>query len=219
MNEEQAKVKSIRKDSLETRRRLVDAAEQLFAGQSIESVTLVDVSRAAGQKNRNAAQYHYGDRLGLINAVLNKHSEMITVQRCEMLDHLEQGGPQSMYDLVAALVFPVVNHVQSDPNGLTYLMLNRQIISSAEYKILFRRVNDLPEVLRLQRLMRGLMAAHSKGAMQAKMILIHCMLFNGLASFYDLHPEGVGKVLIDTLCASIAAVLLEGLKPPSNLCR
>ena len=74
-------MKPARKDGLETKRRLVDTAERLFAEQGVEQVTLVDVSREAGQKNRNAAQYHFGDRVGLINAVLDKHSDMITQRR------------------------------------------------------------------------------------------------------------------------------------------
>jgi AcrR family transcriptional regulator len=203
-------VKPVRKDGLETRRRLVDAAEKLLAEQGVEKVKLVDVSREAGQKNRNAAQYHFGDRAGLINAVLDKHTQMIAQQRRAMLDLLEPGLP-TMRQLVDALVLPVVDHVKSDPNGLTYLMVNRQLISASGHMALsWQRVNDLPDVLRLQRMMKEAMAAHHKDAMRAKMILVQCMLFNGLANFYDLYPKGLRQVFIDTLCSSINAVLLEG---------
>jgi AcrR family transcriptional regulator len=201
-------VKPVRKDGLETRRRLVDAAERLFAEQGVERVKLVDVSRAAGQKNRNAAQYHFGDRVGLINAVLDNHTGMIANQRRAMLDQLEQ-APPTMHELVQALVLPVVDHVKSDPNGLTYLMVNRQLISASGHMALsWQRVNDMPDVLRLQRMMKEAMAGHHKDAMRAKMILVQCMLFNGLANFYDLYPEGVSKRFVDTLCSSIVAVLL-----------
>lgn len=203
-------MKPVRKDGLETRRRLVDAAEKLLAEQGVEKVKLVDVSREAGQKNRNAAQYHFGDRVGLINAVLDKHTQMIANQRRAMLDLLEPGHP-TMGQLVDALVLPVVDHVKSDPNGLTYLMVNRQLISaSGQMALSWQRVNDLPDVLRLQRMMKEAMAVHRKDAMRAKMILVQCMLFNGLANFYDLYPRGLRQVFIDTLCSSIVAVLLEG---------
>jgi hypothetical protein len=56
--------------------------------------------------------------------------------------------------------------------------------------------------------MRPFLAPHREEAIQAKMILIRCMLFNGLANFYDLHPSGDSKNFVDTLCASMAAVLL-----------
>ena len=202
-------MKLVRKDSLETRQRLVDAAERLFAEQGVEQVKLVDVSREAGQKNRNAAQYHYGDKAGLINAVLDKHSDVIAAQRRPMLDQLEQKKNPTMRELVEVIVLPVARHVRSDPNGLTYLMVNRQLVNSSEHTQLgFKRVNDMPDVLRLQRMIRHVMPADKKSVMRAKMILIHCMLFNGLANFYDLQPGANDKTFVATLCAGIAAVLL-----------
>lgn len=203
-------MKPTRKDGLETKQRLVDAAERLFAEQGVEKVKLVDVSREAGQKNRNAAQYHFGDRAGLVNAVLDKHSSIIAGQRRTMLEQLELQPSPTMRELVEALVLPVANHAQTDPNGLTYLMLNRQLTNSGQHMALsWKRVDNLPEVLQLQRLMKERMPAHRKDAMQAKMMLVHCMLFNGLANFYDLNPNGSNKAFVKILCASIVAVLLE----------
>jgi AcrR family transcriptional regulator len=202
-------MKPVRKDGLETKRRLLDTAERLFAQRGVERVKLVDVSREAGQKNRNAAQYHFGDRAGLINAVLDKHSDIIALERQAMLDHLEHRAEVSLRELIEAQVLPIARHVQSHPNGLTYLMLNRQLVNSSEHVALsLQRINDRPEVLRLQRLMRPFLAPHSAPALQAKMILLHCMLFNGLANFYDLEPEASSENFVNTLCACMVAVLL-----------
>ena len=200
--------KATRKDSLETKQRLVDAAERLFAEQGVDRVKLVDVSKAAGQKNRNAAQYHFGDRAGLINAVLNRHTDLIAEQRRDALEKVEQHNV-TMKALVAVLVLPVVHHVRSDPNGLTFLRLNRQLVSSGDHIALsWKRTNDMPEVQQLQLLMKGLMVPHSKEAMRAKMILVQCMLFHGLANFYELMSLSEVDAFVDTLCLSIEAVLL-----------
>ncbi|MEH6634473.1 MAG: TetR family transcriptional regulator [Halioglobus sp.] len=202
-------MKLARKDGLETKRRLVDTAERLFADQGVDQVKLVDVSREAGQKNRNAAQYHFGDRAGLINAVLDKHSDMIALARQVMLDQLERQEEITLRELIEAQVLPIARHVQSHTNGLTYLMLNRQLINSSKHiGMSLQRINDRPEVLRLQRLMRPFLAPHSADALRAKMILLHCMLFNGLANFYDLEPAAESKNFVDTLCACMVAVLL-----------
>ena len=201
-------MKPARKDGLQTKRRMVDTAERLFAEQGVERVTLVDVSREAGQKNRNAAQYHFGNRVGLINAVLDKHSDLIAQQRRIMLNQLEQREENTLRDLIEAQVLPIANHVRSHPNGLTYLMLNRQLINSRELASLsMQRVEDMPEVLRLQRLMRPHLAPHRPGLVQARMILLRSMLFNGLAGFYDLEPSGDSKDFVCLLCASMVAVL------------
>lgn len=59
--------------SLATRARLVSVAELLFAARGIEGVSLIEISRAAGQRNSNACQYHFGDKQGLVQAILDKH--------------------------------------------------------------------------------------------------------------------------------------------------
>ncbi len=204
------KVTTARKDGVEAKARLVDTAERLFSERGVEKVSLVEVSRESGQKNRNAAQYHFGDRIGLINAVLDKHSDRIAQDRRELLDELEQAPQLAMRALVEVVILPVTNHVKTDPNGHTYLQLNRQIASSSEHRVLgMRRVREMPDLLRLQDMMEALMPRQPKDVMQAKMILLQCMLFNGLANFYDTNPNGDDKIFVDTLCGSFVAVLLQ----------
>lgn len=202
-------MKPTRKDGLETKRRLVDTAERLFAKEGVARVKLVDISREAGQKNRNAAQYHFGDRVGLINAVLDKHSLIIAEQRGTMLDKLEQQEQITLRELIEAQVVPIANHVKSHPGGLTYLMLNRELNNSSEHASLsLKRMSKMPDVIRSQRLMQPTLAPHSKAVMEAKMILLRCMLFNGLANFYDFTPNEDNSCFVETLCASMVAVLL-----------
>ena len=49
--------------------RLIHAAEALFAEQSIESVSLREIAKAAGNGNNNAVQYHFGGKNGLVQAI------------------------------------------------------------------------------------------------------------------------------------------------------
>lgn len=195
-----------RKDGAETKQKLIAAAERLFTAKGVENVKLVDVNREAEQKNRNAAQYHFGDRIGLLNAVLDRHTNQIAVQRREMLDHLDVDGA-SLRDLVDILVLPFAEHVASDPNGPTFLRLNRYMLSE-HFDLGWRRSSSMPEVRELQHFIRHKMPPRPPGTMQAKMTLVQCMLFNGLASFYDLNPDGPSRAMIETLCRGIEAVLL-----------
>jgi len=194
-----------RKDGLETKQRLIEAAEVLFAEQGLENVTLADVTRAAQQKNRNAAQYHFGDRNGLINAVLDKHSSQIAIMRKAMLEELNTKSP--LRDLVNALVLPVANHVANNPRGPTFLRINRYILSE-NIELAWARSDNMAEVQALQKLITAKLPKKSLKANQAKMLLVQCMLFNGLASFYEINPEGLDQAFIETLCQSIEAVLL-----------
>ena len=64
----------------DARDKLVDAARDLFAERSIEGASLREITRAAGQANTSALQYHFGDRESLLDAVLEPHQ--IEVDRC-----------------------------------------------------------------------------------------------------------------------------------------
>ena len=77
-----------------TRGVLVATAEQLFAERGLEGVSLREINAAAGQRNSSALQYHFGDRGGLIRAVLAKHQPEVESRRHALLDEYEaRAGP------------------------------------------------------------------------------------------------------------------------------
>jgi len=57
------------KPDLETRARVLEAAERLFAQRGFKRVTVREICRAAGA-NVSAVNYHFGDKLGLYREVL-----------------------------------------------------------------------------------------------------------------------------------------------------
>ena len=58
----------------DTRLALMRAAEQLFAQQGVDRVSLREIAIAAGQRNVSAATYHFGSKRELIEAILERHS-------------------------------------------------------------------------------------------------------------------------------------------------
>src|SRR5688500_4953745 len=98
-----------------TRMRLVETAERLFAEQGIDAVSLRDVSAAAGQRNRSAAQYHFGSRQGLVLAILEHRMAAINRDRSA---RLASDGSADIRTLVEALVVPLVAAVPLD--GTSY---------------------------------------------------------------------------------------------------
>lgn len=196
-----------RSDTLETRRRIVDAAEALFAEHGVDNVTLLDIARAAGQKNRNAPQYHFGDKTGLINAVLDKHSDLISQRRKAMIEALRTKAAPTLRELVEAYVLPVAKHVDSTDNSLSYLLLNSQLLTSGAFAGLTReRANRYPEVQQLTKMMARAMAAGSRAERNSKILLIQTMVFHGLAGFYASGARH-NQRFIRTLCTSVEAVL------------
>lgn len=88
---------------------LVEQAERLFAERGIEAVSLRDISAAAGQRNHSAAQYHFGDRSGIVAAVFEARMRLVNERRHRMLSQLDADGrghdPRA---LVEAVVVPLV---------------------------------------------------------------------------------------------------------------
>ena len=74
--------------SADARLAIVRAAEELFASEGIEGPSLREIARRAGQGNTNAAQYHFGDRDGLLLAVLDRHRGRVEGRREALLDML-----------------------------------------------------------------------------------------------------------------------------------
>ena len=67
---------ALRTGDLETRARLLHAAERLFADRGFKKVTVRDICRAA-RANVAAVNYHFGDKLGLYREVMQSAIDRI----------------------------------------------------------------------------------------------------------------------------------------------
>jgi AcrR family transcriptional regulator len=110
----------------DARQKLVDAARDLFAERGIEVVSLREITRAAGQGNTSALQYHFGDRKALLRAVLEPHQEQVDARRASLLDELEARGQTELRDLASALVRPSAAMLQLE-GGRAYLCIMAEL--------------------------------------------------------------------------------------------
>ncbi|MEV0357864.1 TetR/AcrR family transcriptional regulator [Nocardia sp. NPDC050697] len=91
--------------TLPTDRRLVAAAERLFAERGIDAVSLRAVMAAAGA-NVASVHYHFGSKDALVRAVVRARGGEISVRRAELLDAAAAAEP-SARALAEAFVRPV----------------------------------------------------------------------------------------------------------------
>lgn len=200
------------KDPRSTRQQLVDAAEAMFSARGIDSVSLVDIGREAGQKNRSAMQYHFGNKAGLINAVLDKHSIGIQQQRAAMLDELA-GREHELRDVVAVLVLPVAAKLDDGDGGRHFLAINSQLMAAEHYaELRMARIDGIAaDIRRLRKMtaakMPGRAGASKSARVRSQMMLIDCMLFHGLATYLSRADRSDSQSFVDTLVDSITAVL------------
>ena len=101
---------------------LIRAAEKLFAERGSDAVSLRDITAASGATNASAIQYHFGDRRGLVRAVLAKHDVAIERRRHELLDAYDAATEPDIRALAVALVEPLAAELSTD-GGPGYLQL------------------------------------------------------------------------------------------------
>jgi AcrR family transcriptional regulator len=87
---------------------MIDAAERLVAEHGLAAMSLREVQKAAGQRNKSAAQYHFGSRTGLIEAIVASRMGPINEVRFERLAAVDAApGAPALRDLAAVMVEPL----------------------------------------------------------------------------------------------------------------
>lgn len=200
----------MRKDTQLTRQKLVDAAEKLFAEKGLESTSLFDVLKASGVKNRSALQYHFKDKAGLINAVLNKHAGIISDYRSKMIDQLQEQAQWSLHQVVDVIVAPLAENLSPDTGGKEFLKIHSQLMVSEQYSQLrLQRPELQAEAKRLQRLLSPFLNEISEQSIHARFALIDCLLIHGLARYFYMEDEVSRQFFHKTLIQSIVDILSQ----------
>jgi AcrR family transcriptional regulator len=94
-----------------TRDELIDAGERLYALRGIEGANLLAIAREAGQANKSAVQYHFGDRNGLIDAILARRVAWLEERRAERLAALADTA--DVRALLEAMMAPLAELVDA----------------------------------------------------------------------------------------------------------
>jgi AcrR family transcriptional regulator len=107
---------------------LLDAAERLFATRGVHGVSLRQIGAEAGARNNSAAQYHFGDRAGLLRAIFERRMGPIDEQRRSIL----ASDPEPDLALVVrALVEPLASAVSEEPEGSWYVRFLDELLREA----------------------------------------------------------------------------------------
>ncbi len=113
-----------------TRERLIILAERMFAARGIEAVSLRAIGQAAGQRNNNVVQYHFGDRANLVGSIYAFRSEPLNARRYELLErHRSTGAPDDVRSLLRILVQPHVESI-ADPENHFVGFLARLVLDA-----------------------------------------------------------------------------------------
>ena len=112
------------RDSTDTKTRLLNHAEKMFAEDGVFAVTNRQITEAAGQKNESALDYHFGTRNELIIALLSRRGSELDTIRGELLAHHDDNP--TTRELLQLLVEVYASCLHSE-NGRAYLRIVDQL--------------------------------------------------------------------------------------------
>lgn len=118
------------------KRKLLDAAEQLFADKGFEAVSVRDITELA-KTNVAAVNYHFGSREALLTLVMMRSMLPVTEERIARLDALEKkmgGKPAPLEEIIDALVRPLITQVRKSEltERLFYKLMGRIITQQGD---------------------------------------------------------------------------------------
>lgn len=129
----------------DTRERLLDAAEALYAARGVDAVSLREILQEAGARNATAVQYHFGDRAGIIRAIFARHAPEVEARRHALLDAYED-GEQGVRPLAAALVRPMAARL-ADESGRAYLQIWADVVNRPNPLVPGAALDDPPRAV------------------------------------------------------------------------
>ncbi|QGP89032.1 TetR family transcriptional regulator [Gordonia sp. 135] len=97
----------------QARRALLDAAEELFATEGIDSVSNRRICVHAGNANHSAVSYHFGGREAMLRELVERHTQRTRSLRAEMMAALP--AEPLIADLLRCLIQPVTQTLDGLP--------------------------------------------------------------------------------------------------------
>ena len=198
--------------SAQTRERFIRAAQKLFAERSVDSVSLNEITIAAGQKNRNALQYHFGSRSGLIQAILDHHGDRVAELRAAFVQQHDLDAWTAAEAAARILVEPLGEYVHSNPEGMYYVRILSQLAAlnspqtnpAANSDISFRQVPVLESLL------ESALAHLGSAEAQRRLFLVVTINFHGIADLFRTFGDA-GKrqqtAMLEQVVCAITALL------------
>jgi AcrR family transcriptional regulator len=131
----------------DTKERLLDVAERLFAEHGFESVSIRSLT-AEAEVNLAAVNYHFGSKEALIEAVVARRVTPINQRRMELLEEIDLDGEVSPAEqIVAAFIDPVMDAAREQGEDNRFCKLMSRCMAARDDKVSQLVLKQFPEVL------------------------------------------------------------------------
>ncbi|UUZ59415.1 hypothetical protein [Nocardioides sp. B-3] len=108
----------------------------------------------AGQKNNSAAQYHFGSKLGLVNAILDARSASVQQRRKELVASLDESDLRAV---VTAEIAPLAESISDPGHSRFYLRFPATAVNDPALRAAWSQ-DPRPQQAEVRRLHRNVAA-------------------------------------------------------------
>jgi AcrR family transcriptional regulator len=202
----------------DTQKKILDAAERLFANKGIDAVSLREINAAAGV-SPSVLHYHFGGRDALINALLERRFPVLGAARAAMLDRPERAGHVvTARELIEVILLPLAQMALDQGKAgqrfvkvLAKLHLERNKV----YEAVSMKYTPSSRLDIVEQLVRQY-PDYPPEAMEARMAMALNAMFSTLAGLEHaprtwqprlaakpLAPQQLVDILLDFMCAGL----------------
>jgi AcrR family transcriptional regulator len=145
-------LKKTKTKSMETKSRILTAAEHLFTAKGFAGVTMREVAHRAAT-NIASAHYHFGSKEGLVIEMLSRRIAPINAERLRLLDNAKlqsDGNPLNPIDIFKSLLLPIGQAATGaeGPDPRFMQLVGRSFTEPASFlekvhRQLFRELSDI----------------------------------------------------------------------------
>lgn len=162
----------------DTREKLILVAIKMFAEQGFSGVSMRNINSAAGTRNSSAVHYHFGSKLGIIEAIMEKLNAQLRPIYDQLADGLEERADEGKLmaeDIAMAIQLPfwVLNCTPVYGRYAVKLSARLMLEADNDLKTLYNRYMKEP-VERIMNLMVRLQP--EKNPHHLKFQLLHCFM-------------------------------------------
>jgi AcrR family transcriptional regulator len=198
----------------DTRERLIETAERLFAAEGVNGVSLREIVRSSGARNVTALQYHFGDRKGLLRAVLERHHRDVEAARHALLDTYEAGDRDDVHALSAALVRPLAAKLATH-EGRAYLQILGELVNRPEPVIGRASVSDPADSTYRWRALTAPLLEEDATRLHRRFVAVRFTMIE-LARRAGSGPHADDRLFVSHLIDLVTALLLAPLSPQTR---
>jgi AcrR family transcriptional regulator len=194
------------------KRKLLLAAIHLFAEHGVDSVSLRMINREAGHRNNSALHYHFGSKLGLIEALaefIQDHFDAVREPQLAALEARARKGDITLREAMEVYVHPYVEIIESYDWGYSAVRTIARMEFDGD-----EEVNRLlshsagKSVKRFARLKRPLLPELTPKQFKMRHNFVVNSTIQGFADYRNLHMSYLGDLSVRKL-SQLAAFYVD----------